>query len=379
MIDSIYWIWFQLMFGFGTAKSHEMLTEENNPEKLYRKFKDHEPVTNLLTQAEKNGIEAMLAEAERIKLVATKKGCNIITPESPEYPAMLQHIYAKPAVLYSRGDLSFLNKGLNFTVVGSRTYSEYGERVAREIIPGLVVNGANILSGLAFGIDSISHEATINCGGKTLGILACGLDIDYPKGNAFIKSSVRKNGAVVSEYPFGMKPRPHMFPPRNRILAGISNGVIVIEAGEGSGSLITARYALDYGRDVFAVPGSIFAGSFKGSHALISSGTAKLVTNANDILSEYSNDIISVEDNTDSHIFTNTENLNNKTSERKELPKGIDDIVCKVYNAMDSTKKNADQIVYETGIAIADVLGALTTLELLRFIQNYPGGFFTIT
>lgn len=206
---------------------------------------------------------------------------------SENYPENLKNIYDPPSKLYILGNKEIL-KQKGVAIVGTRKASEYGKKVAFKFAKELSEKGINIISGLALGVDTYAHLGTLrpNSLGKTIAVLGSGLDEIYPKQNIDLaKMIIRSGGCIISEYPLGTKPGKLNFPQRNRIISGISNGVVVIEASETSGALITADFALEQGRDVFAVPGNIFSATSEGTNDLIKQG-AKIVTKYEDILIE---------------------------------------------------------------------------------------------
>lgn len=195
------------------------------------------------------------------------------------YPLLLKEIACPPQFLFVRGNHELLNSSLCIAVVGTRKISEYGERVLREIIPPLVKAGAVIVSGLAFGVDGKAHEITLQHGGKCIAVFGCGVNEIYPKEHRSLAQRILENGgALISELPPGESPRTHHFPARNRIISGLSKATIIVEAKKKSGSLITAQFALDQNRDVFAVPGSIFSENQEGTNHLILEGAIPLVS-----------------------------------------------------------------------------------------------------
>ncbi|MFF2449829.1 DNA-processing protein DprA [Neobacillus sp. NPDC058068] len=209
----------------------------------------------------------------------------VITIIDKEYPRYLKEIYQPPWALFVKGDLSLLDREPKLAVVGSRQATPYGKNAIRLIFPELIDNGVLVVSGLAKGIDALAHEYAIKNGGKTIAVIAGGLYHIYPKENMGLALEMMKTQLVVSEYPPDTKPLRWHFPARNRIISGLSNGTFIIEAKRKSGSLITANYAVNEGRDVFSLPGSIFNPYSIGANELIQHG-AKLVTSAKDILEE---------------------------------------------------------------------------------------------
>lgn len=209
----------------------------------------------------------------------------VISIFDKEYPSALKEIYQPPWALFAKGDLSMLEKKPKLAVVGSRQATQYGKNAIRFIFPGLIEKGVLIVSGLARGIDALAHEYAIKNGGNTIAVIAGGLYHIYPKENMDLALELMKTQLVLSEYPPDTKPLKWHFPARNRIISGLSNGTFIIEAKRKSGSLITANYAVNEGRDVFSLPGSIFNPFSMGTNDLIQQG-AKLVMKAEDILEE---------------------------------------------------------------------------------------------
>jgi len=215
-----------------------------------------------------------------------KENIDLIAISDKNYPKLLKEIYAPPALLYIRGKFE-PNDEFSLGVVGARKLSLYGQQITPLITADLANAGLTIISGLAKGIDALAHQATLEANGRTIAVLGSGLDKTsiYPSTNRLLAEKISQQGAVISEFPIGAQPLPQHFPQRNRIISGLSLGVLVIEATEKSGALITARDALEQNRDIFAVPGSILAKNSLGPNNLIKMG-AKLVSQADDILNE---------------------------------------------------------------------------------------------
>ncbi len=213
-------------------------------------------------------------------------GGSVVTLRDTSYPPLLRHIYDPPPLLYVRGQLLEQDQQA-VAIVGSRRCSPYGRLVAHSLARDLAARGITIVSGLAMGIDGAAHQGALEAGGRTIGVIACGLDIPYPSQHAELKEKIIQQGAIVCEVPLGTPPTPARFPVRNRIISGLSLGVVVVEAPEKSGALITAHQAADQGREVFAVPGSVNSFHSRGCHNLLRDG-AKLVETVDDILEELS-------------------------------------------------------------------------------------------
>ena len=215
-----------------------------------------------------------------------KHNIDIISMKDKEYPSILKNIYDPPISIYIIGNKKILNLD-TIAIIGCRECSKYGSNVAKELAYNISKRGINIVSGLAKGIDSMAHIGTIRAKGKTIAVLGNGLDTIYPSENINLAKEIIKNdGAIISEYPLGEKPKKQNFPERNRIVSGISKGIIVVEAKEKSGTLITVDFALEQGRDVFVVPGNINQENSTGTNKLIKQG-ARIITHYNDVLKEY--------------------------------------------------------------------------------------------
>ena len=409
MTDTVYWIWLQLVFGVGSRRSALMLDYFDSPLEIYEGVSPHGKFNGMLMPEERERVPTALDMAENIRSRTIKKGCEIITPDMDGYPLLLREIYPRPAALYVKGDLSCLKGAPAIAVVGSRDTSEYGIEVTKMLAGDLAKNGAVIVSGLARGIDSAAHWAALDAGGKTVGFLGCGIDVDYPYGSAALKRAVSENGAVVTEFPLGFTPMAYNFPVRNRLVSGISHGTLVTEAAIGSGALITADLALEQGRDVFAVPGSILDHRSAGKHKLISDG-AKIASCAEDILAEYP--MFAHPGKTEYNITidmpiiekeqkpkpepkpepkpapktkpkpepkTKQKKKQKQESEipaRKDLPGDISADAEKVYAFIGTEPAGADVLAASAGLETAGALAALTELEIYGLIQMHPGRLF---
>jgi DNA processing protein len=280
-----YWVSFTLVPGIGRVRFGQLENYfgdlENawraSPGELKNSGLDSGSIKSIITS--RPGIDP---DTEMEKM--DKFDVQAFTFRNPEYPARLKETYDYPPVLYIKGLLLPQDEWC-LAVVGTRRATVYGRQVTGEIVSDLVRSKITIVSGLARGIDTIAHHTTLEAGGRTVAIFACGLDTIYPSENASLASHIVENGALISEYPLGIKPRADNFPRRNRIMSGMSLGTLVIEAGETSGALITARMALEQNREVFAIPGSILSQTSYGTNRLIQDG-AKLVTDYTDILEE---------------------------------------------------------------------------------------------
>jgi DNA processing protein len=283
--DIPYWLGFSLIPGIGPVRYGQLESHFLNLEEAWHAG------TTALKQAglDDSSIRSINQHRTNINLEANMEqmnrlGIQLITWHDPIYPARLKEIHDRPALLFVQGKIKAEDEWC-LAIVGSRQPTIYGRQVSEEMATELAQNRITIVSGLARGIDTISHRATLAAGGRTLAVLGGGLDSIYPAENSELAKHIAQQGALISEYPPCMRPRPEYFPRRNRILSGLCLGVLVVEAGETSGALITAQLALEQNREVFAVPGSILSAASVGSNKLIQEG-AKLVRRVGDILEE---------------------------------------------------------------------------------------------
>lgn len=281
-----YWVWLQNALGAG-ARTDELLAYFGDPEQLYLAGSNEWRLSGLLTEKKMEALKNSTPSQTYAVLKECKlRGYEIITPDNNLFPERLKNLTSMPLVLYGLGDCTALNDLVSIGVVGTRNASEYGIEIAQKLSYRLAQSGATIVSGGALGVDSEAHAGAMLAKGRTVAFLGCGLSSSYLKENASLRRAITRYGAVVSEFPPFAEPSKSSFPIRNRLISGVSLGVVVIEAGVKSGSLITAQRALEQGKDVFAVPGDIVRSSFDGANHLIKNG-AKPVFSALDVLSEY--------------------------------------------------------------------------------------------
>jgi DNA processing protein len=247
-------------------------------------------------------------------------------------------------------------------VVGSRKYSTYGRNATDKIITELSESNLTITSGLAFGIDTLAHEVALKNNLKTIAVIGTGINIVYPASNRSLYEKIARNGLIISEFALGTKPLRHNFPLRNRLISGLSKGVLVIEAASKSGSLITAKLALDQNKEVFAIPGSIFNSTSQGCNDLIIQG-AKLVRNANDIVDEL---FIDSSSKSYTAITTSTDDLN---LEPEQLL---------VYESISDSLTTIDNIINTTALNYSRIAEILFDLEMLKIVQSVPGGYIIV-
>ena len=294
---------------------------------------------------------------------------SIVTSQDPLYPSQLLSTYDYPAFLYVKGHLK--EDDVNVAVVGSRTASTYGKFTTERLCRELVLRGITVISGLARGIDSAAHRGALSGKGRTIAVLGCGLDVVYPPENEELFNEISLQGALISEFPFGTPPNAPNFPARNRIISGISLGVVVVEASEKSGSLITARIALEQGREVFAVPGSIDSSGSRGTNKLIKQG-AKLIENVEDILEEILPQV------TIAPKLVKPDQRQKQPEDHQKILNLSPDLVLKetektVWQVLSQKPVHIDQIITSTGLTAHEVLGILLNLELQGLIEQKPG------
>ena len=279
------WIWLSTLKGLPQTALHSLLEHFGSPTEIYSA--SLKEIGEVLSSPEKAEIfkNKSLVEADRILGQCATLGISVITYQDASYPERLRNISDPPAVLYVKGRLPAFDLYPAIAVVGTRNPSAYGLYAAKSISAELADAGVIIVSGMALGCDSAAHSGALHAGRSTVAVLGCGPDICYPAESRLIYSDIPVHGAIVSEYPPGTPPTRHSFPRRNRIISGLSNGVLVAEAPEKSGALITADLALNQGRDIYAVPGNIDSPGSSGGNTLIKHG-AKLVTGAADILED---------------------------------------------------------------------------------------------
>lgn len=301
-------------------------------------------------------------DADRELRLIERHNLKVITIKDEDYPANLKNIPDPPPVLYVKGQI-LPRDSKSISIVGARKATDYGKRVANEISIELAIRGFTIVSGMAYGIDSAAHNGAISASGRTLAVMGNGLDIVYPGGNVELFKKIIDHGAVLSEFPIGTKPKKERFPIRNRIISGLSLGTVVVEASRTSGSLITANLALEQGREVFAVPGSIYSITSKGTNDLIKQG-AKLVGSVEDILEELSN-----------YTFEKVSNYLPEKIDPVEL--NLMDDEMKVLNAIGLLPTHIDEITRSSNLPMSKVSSALVMLELRGLVNQQPGMMFT--
>jgi DNA processing protein len=359
------WLALHLVPGMGPVTCHKLVNHFGGPDKvLSASISDLTAVCRLrqdslsaLGDNERKNLTA-LAHEEIGK--AAKRNISIIACNDPLYPSLLKNIHDPPVVLYVLGDPAVLNcKAIG--IVGSRAATHYGRSIAENMAKSLVRQDFVIVSGMALGIDTAAHKGALAAEGRTIAVLGCGLDIVYPPGNHRLFEEIALSGAVVSEYPLGTVPDNFRFPARNRIISGLSLGVVVVEAANRSGSLITASHALEQGREVFAVPGRIDSVKSAGTHNLLQQG-AKLVHSVNDIVGEfmYASPL-------EKQIDTRQEDIG------RQAVGQLNQEETALLACLDVYPRTIDEIVRESGFTPQKTNELLLLLELRGMVQPLPG------
>lgn len=402
--DIVYWIALKSVPGLGNVGYRQLVDALGPPRDVFQ--------TSLYRLKAIPGIGELTArqildfrqwdQAEKEFGLLEKSKAFIITYQDPQYPGNLLNIYDFPPFLYVKGTLT--REDVPVAVVGSRLASPYGRFATERLSRELALSGITVVSGLARGIDAAAHRGAISGHGRTMAVLGCGLDIIYPPENVRLYEAIPNQGALVSEYPFGARPQKHNFPARNRIISGISYGVVVVEAGEKSGSLITARFALEQGREVFAVPGAIDSAGSRGTHKLIRDG-ARLIESAREIIAEISPQIARVRKTMTQPATTAVPNeidvplginagmdpprtsLSGHDFARPSEAKGFNPQSAilnpqsdhaAIMGAVSPSPLNIDGIVARTGFNISDIQRILLSLELQGSITKLPGNNYKI-
>ena len=395
-----YWLWLALHPGLNAAEKRCLLEYFPTPDRLYAQAPEAPEQPNLIPLLRKLRDRDM-TEANRVLTLCREKGIRILPFDDPAYPSRLRQLNDAPVVLYCRGILPELNRVPVIGVVGTRQASSYGLRCARTLSAQLCACGAAVISGGAAGIDAAAMESALDAGFPTVGVLGCGVDIVYPKTNAALFSRLLDTGCLLSEYPPETPPHKWRFPRRNRIISGISNGVLVVEAPAKSGALITARMAFDQGRDVFVVPGNIDSPCCTGSNALLSD-RALAVNCGWDIVKEYSCLYPGILQKREPALPQSAEPAapapvpeakappqKGKTTPKpkKELDKPEQDPYLTVKEAISKLSGDeqtlalaltpepcsVDHLVFSTGLPTGKVLGALTMLQIRGIARKNPG------
>ena len=353
MLEKHYWLGFNLVKGIGAVRLRALKKHFGDLEKAWEAPYHQLSETGLSAKI----IENLIKIRSSINLESYYKnlisnGITVIISDEEGYPSRLKEIDQPPPVLYTRGNL-VEDDFWAVAIVGTRRVTAYGRQVTDEISTYLAQNGITVISGMARGVDAIAHQSSLRAGGRTIAVLGCGVDRIYPPEHRDLSEKIISQGVLLSDYPPGTPPDGSNFPPRNRIISGLSMAVLVVEAAETSGALITANFALDQGRDVFAVPGNIFAPQSKGTNHLIQQGAYPFLS-GRDLL-----DIL------------NLTRVNEQRVARRAIP--TDTTEAHVLNVLSKEPKHVDEIRSQTGLPIESVSAALVMMELKGLVQQVGG------
>jgi DNA processing protein len=363
--SSLSWLALSLTPGLASRLSARLLRRFDSPDGVLRASLAELEACNLpasVAQAvfKKEALKRAEKELAAIRRIA---GCRLLNWTEPEYPQTLLQIYDPPVMLYVRGEPQILNLP-SISIVGTRKPTLYGSQLAERLGRDLAARGLVIVSGMARGIDAIGHQGAMAANGRAIGILGTGIDVCYPKENKKLYEKVLERGAIISEFPIGTHPAPENFPVRNRIVAGMPLGVIVVEGAQYSGSLITARLAMEFGREVFGVPGNVTQPVSFAPNQLIKQG-AKLVTCAEDVIEELPTPVRAMlvqaeQPEAEQRNLLLAASLNN--SEKK------------LYELLSAEEtRHIDDIVERSGLNSSVVLATLFDLEMKGIIRQLPG------
>ena len=359
------WLALALTPGLGARMAGKLLTVFGSPDAIFNAS---------LTALEGQRLPAAVAQAIHTRrplsdaakelAQAQAAGCRLLTWDEPEYPSRLREIYDPPPLLYVRGNVELLNRHV-LAIVGARRPTPYGNQMAERLAKDLAARGLVIASGLARGIDASAHRGALSSGsGTTIGVLGCGIDVVYPKENKKIFEEIEKRGAIITEFPMGTFPAPQNFPIRNRIISGMSLGVVVVEGAQYSGSLITARLAMEFGREVYGVPGNATQPSSFGPNQLIKQG-AKLVTSWEDVVEELP-----------TPVRAELVPVEAASAEERTLlvEEALGPMERPIYELLTPDEaRHVDEIVEKSGLTSSEVLAALFDLELRGVVRQLPG------
>jgi len=360
--DRRYWIGFNKVKGIGPAKVRALLDHFGDLDSAWIAPRDELAAAGLDRRAI-DSLETARAGLDlgRIADELDKAGVTALCWDDAEYPRRLREIDNPPPLIYLRGELAASDEWA-VAIVGTRRATAYGKEAARELASAIASAGVTVVSGLARGVDAVAHVAAVEAGGRTIAVLGSGLDNLYPPEHAALAERISANGVLISDYPLGTPPEAANFPPRNRIISGLSLGVIVVEAGDDSGALITAEFAMEQGREVFAVPGNIFNRSSRGPNRLIQQG-AKIALSAEDVLEEL-----------------NLKMAAQHAEARAQLPllESADDTERKLLAQLSAEPLHADELSVLTSLPIAAVSSALAMMEL-KGMARQVGGMMYVT
>lgn len=348
-----YWVGFNFIKGIGAVRMQRLIDYFGDVERAWFAPADALEAAGLSTKMSARIIKVR-SEIELDKYISRieNQGIRILVRDDEDYPRYLKEIPQPPPVLYVRGEIAIEDEW-SVAIVGTRKVTHYGREITEKFAKRLAEHNITVVSGLARGVDGIAHKAAMDAGGRTLAVLGCGVDIVYPPEHKKIAQQMIKQGALISDYAPGTAPESYNFPPRNRIISGLSRAVIVIEAGVKSGALITAEFAADQGREVYAVPGNINSVQSKGTNKLILNG-AKPLVDIHDLLTDLEVELIQEHQNF-----------------RKITPTGQSETV--LFGVLAEHPLHIDEIIFKSALPVAEVTAQLTMMELKGMVKHIGG------
>jgi len=380
-----YLVWLNEVMGVANPRSFKALEYFGDAQKIYNASQEERAKSGIFTNHDLTKFNGTsLSAALKIITECNKENIDIITLQDKRYPTALSVIDVPPLVLYVKGRMPDFNRLPSITVVGPRKVSEFGKKAAFSLSFRLAKAGFIVVSGGALGCDTFAHAGALKCNGTTVLVMGCGICSDYLPENKPLREKITENGCLISEYSPKTPATKYSFPIRNRIMAGLTLGTVVIEAGTKSGSLITARHANEQGRDVFVIPGSPDAPEYKGSNALLRDG-ARAILDLSDIFNEYIPrfpDKINIEHAYDTKILGENQEAQQKNEKKSEkISKKVSETLSNegkiVYNCIDKQKFLPEEIK-NTGLSATEILSALTELEMEFLIKAVPGGMYEL-
>lgn len=353
MDGRLYWIGFTYVKGIGAVRFRGLLNAFGTMQEAWNASPNQLMEAGLNQRIIDNFLQVRRQiDLERIGQNILKSGIQVLTWEDENYPRRLKEIDQPPPVLYTLGDITLQDEWA-VAIVGTRRMTGYGRQVTEELSELLAHHGVTVVSGLARGVDASAHQAALKQGGRTIAVLGSGVDRIYPPEHRKLAEEITKNGAVISDYPPGTPPESNNFPPRNRIISGLSRVVVVIEAGETSGALITSTFAAEQGRDVFSLPGSIYANQSKGTNRLIQQGARPLL-DVKDVLDAL-----------------NIEQVQEYRQARLDLPS--DPTEQQLLDVLGYEPVHIDDLGNNTGLGMDTLTAALTMMELKGMVRQVGG------
>lgn len=350
--EQVFWLAFSYVRGIGAVRFRKLLDFFGDLGRAWGANQSELISAGLTEKAADLVIETRKSlDLDKLPTELASKGIQYLTWNSPEYPRFLKEIAQPPPVLYYIGSI-LPEDDLAIAIVGTRNVTKYGKQVTIDTAAYLAGNGVTVVSGLARGVDGLAHKAALEAGGRTIAVLGSGVDVIYPPEHRQLSKEIIENGAILSDYPPGTKPDGINFPPRNRIISGLSRGTVVIEAGERSGALITAKFALDQGREIYAVPGSVLSQMSKGTNQLIAEGAVPMTNPA---------------------IITETLDLPAAVAKPKQQQMHLTANEENILRILGAERLHIDEICARTSMGIEKLTADLTMMELKGLVERENG------